>query len=497
MTRRLLLFLTFLVPLTGSLSFAAQISANENQFGASITLFSTMAAINAAGYDAGVQSESNYPIRNQIRAELANKHIPSLNDLKEFYRDHRKGTDTATLSQYVSFALLAGGPPDFKLESGDLPPDVQPLIGFPQLLADFYKEAGIQDLWARSQQAYTVAMRTYQEPVVNALLEANAYLRNPTNGQSGRRFQIFLSLLAAPNVVEVRNYKGDSYVVITPSRQPLTDEVRSAYLSYLLDPLSLRFSKALDTKKELQKYAERAPALEEAYKDEFSLLVTKCLIKAIDSRMMHGQENRDAYVASAMREGFILTAAFADLLPLYEKQPEAMRLYYPDLINGIDVGKEKKRLKGIGFAQSVSHPVVAPPPEVQQVSDAQRSLDQAQALLAQHDLDNSKKLFRKSLEQTDSKQMHSQAYFGLAQAAVQERQADQAVLFFQKAVDLNADPGIVAWSQVYLGRLAMLRDDSQAATDHFKKALSLEGAPGKAKEAAQDDLKKLSGDKEE
>jgi tetratricopeptide (TPR) repeat protein len=497
LTRRLLFFSAFLAFLTSWLSPAAQVSSNENQFGVSITLFSTMAAINAAGYDAGLQSDSNYPIRNQIRAELARKNIPSLSDLKEFYRDHRKGDDTATLGQYISFALLAGGPPDFKLENGDLPPDVQPLAGFSGLLADFYKEADLQNLWARSQQAFAVAMQNYQGPVVNGLLETNAYLRNPTNGQSGRRFQIFLCLLAAPNVVEVRNYKGDSYVVITPSHQPLTDEVRSAYLSYLLDPLSLRFSKALDTKKELQKYAEGAPALDEAYKDEFSLLVTKSLIKAIDSRMMHGQENRDTYVATAMREGYILTAAFAELLPLYEKQPEAMRLYYPDLINGIDVGKEKKRLKGIEFAQSVSHPVVAPPPQVQQVSEAQRSLDQAQSLLAQHDLDNSKKLFRKSLEQTDSKQMHAQAYFGLAQAAVQERQADQAAGFFQKAVDLNSDPGIVAWAHVYLGRLAMLHDDSHGATDHFKKALSLEGAPGKAKEAAQDDLKKLSGDKEE
>jgi tetratricopeptide (TPR) repeat protein len=497
LTRRFLLFSAFLISITCRRSPAAQVSSNENQFGVSITLFSTMAAINAAGYDAGLQSDANYPIRNQIRAELAKKTIPSLNDLKEFYKDHRRGTDTATLSAYISFALLAGGPPDFKLETGELPPDVQPLIAFSRLLADFYKEADLQNLWARSQQAFAVAMRTYQEPVLNALLEANAYLRNPTNGQRGRRFQIFLSLLAAPNVVEVRNYKGDTYVVLTPSRQPLADEVRSAYLSYLLDPLSLRFSKTLDTKKELKKYAEKAPALEEAYKDDFSLLVTKSLIKAIDSRMMHGQENRDAYIASAMREGYILTAAFAELLPLYEKQPEAMRLYYPDLVNGIDVGKEKKRLKDVEFAQTVSHPVVTPSPQVQQVSEAQRSLDQAQSLLAQHDLDNSKKLFRKLLEQTDSKQMHAQAYFGLAQAAVQERQADQAAIFFQKAVDLNSDPGIVAWSHVYLGRLAMLHDDSQAAMDHFKRALSLEGAPGKAKEAAQDDLKKLSGDKEE
>jgi hypothetical protein len=43
----------------------------------------------------------------------------------------------------------------------------------------------------------------------------------------------------------------------------------------------------------------------------------------------------------------------------------------------------------------------------------------------------------------------------------------------------------------------MLHDDSAQATDQFKKALAIDGAPDKAKEAAQNDLQKLSGEKEE
>ena len=92
--------------------------------------------------------------------------------------------------------------------------------------------------------------------------------------------------------------------------------------------------------------------------------------------------------------------------------------------------------------------------------------------------------------------MHSEAYFGLAQVAVQ-KDSRSATSLFQRAIDLNADPGIVAWSHVYLGRLAMLRDDSGQATEQFKKALAIDGAPAKAKEAAQTDLAKLSGEKEE
>jgi predicted negative regulator of RcsB-dependent stress response len=490
------LLIALLTSLGCAVTLAGQSVSSENQFGVSVTLFTTMAAINDAGYDADLDSEANYPIRKQVREELGKQTIPCLSELKAFYRDHRKGTDTATLSQYISFALLAGEPPDFKLDAGDLPPDVQPLVGFSDLLARFYKEANINDLWRRSQPAYSAAIERYQPPVVNALFEANGYLRNPTSGDSRRRFQIYLSLLASPNIVQVRNYKGEYFVVITPSYEPLVDEVRAAYLSYLLDPLSLRYSKTLETKKELQRYAEEAPALDLAYKDEFSLLVTKSLIKAIESRMMHGAEKRQAYVDQAMMEGFILTAAFSELLPIYEKQPEAMRLYYPDLVNAIDVNKERKRLKNIQFAETVQRPVIAPPPTRQETTEVERSLEQAESLLRQQDFANSRKLFEKSLQQTESKQMHSEAYFGLGRIAVQERQAEQANGFFEKVIALNSNPGMVAWSHVYLGRLAMLHDDSQGATNHFRKALAVDGAPDQVKEAAQNDLQKLSGEEE-
>ena len=83
-------------------------------------------------------------------------------------------------------------------------------------------------------------------------------------------------------------------------------------------------------------------------------LVTKCLTKAVDSRLLHGTpEKKQDFVSQAMREGYILTAAFADLLPAYEKQPDAMRLYYPDLIAAIDVKKEDKRLRTVEFARSL------------------------------------------------------------------------------------------------------------------------------------------------
>src|SRR3954452_7991143 len=318
----------------------------ENGFGVSLTLFSTLAAINAAGYDAGLDSPLNerYKVRTQIREELAKLKTPSLTELKSFYTAHKRPSEAADLGQYISFAMIANGPPNFDIPSGEAPPDVQALAGFSELLARFYKEANLETLWNRSQPAYTSAISEYQDQVISTLFETNGYLRNPS-GYLGRRFQIYLDLLGAPDQIQVRSYKDDYFMVITPTTAPVVDEIRDAYLAYTLDPLSFKYKAVIETKKALKRYSDAAPALELAYKDDWSLLVTKCLIKAIDSRLLHGTaEKKQAFVNQAMREGYVLTAAFADLLPAYERQQDAMRLYYPDLIAAVDVKKEDKRL---------------------------------------------------------------------------------------------------------------------------------------------------------
>ncbi len=481
---------------TGSiLSEAAPGETTENGFGVSVTLFSTLAAINAAGYDAGMDSALNekYKVRSQLRAELSKRKIASLGELQAYYKEHRKPTDTADLSQYLSFALLAGGPPDFKLPDGAIPPDVEPLRGLSQILAAFYKEANLEELWNRSQPAYNAAIAEYQDPVIGTVFEANGYLRN-ASGYLGRRFQIYLDLLAAPNQIQVRSYRDDYFVMISPTNAPVVDEIRDAYLAYVLDPLSFKYSEAIKTKRALKKYAEEAPALDLAYKDDFNLLVTKCLIKAIDSRLMHtGPEQRQAFVNEAVREGFVLTAAFADLLSNYEKQQEAFRLYYPDLINAVDVRKEEKRLKNVEFVRSLPPRVIAPPAKMQ-IDPGEETIQSAEGLFEQHDLENSRKLFKKGLEQTSSKSLQGRAYYGLALIDLQEKHWDEALNLLGRTVEANPSPTMTAWSHFYLGQLAMKAGDAENATAQFKLTLATEGASAKARESAEKALQSQSGE---
>ncbi len=270
--------------------------AGENGFGVSLTLFSTLAAINAAGYDAGIDSPLNehYKVRTQVREELAKLKVPSLLELKSFYRAHKRPTEAADLGQYISFAMLAKGPPSFEIPEGETPPDVEALAGLSELLARFYKEANLEGLWNRAQPAYAAAIAEYQDQVISTLFETNGYLRNPS-GYLGRRFQIYLDLLGAPDQIQVRSYKDDYFMVITPTTAPVIDEIRDAYLAYTLDPLSFKYKTVILTKKPLQKYSDAAPALDLAYKDDWSLLVTKCLTKAIDSRLLHGTPRRSRH----------------------------------------------------------------------------------------------------------------------------------------------------------------------------------------------------------
>jgi predicted negative regulator of RcsB-dependent stress response len=465
----------------------------ENQFSVSLTMFTALAAINAAGYDAGIDSAINakFKLRTQVRQELANKKLACLPDLRAFYKEHKKPTDSADLGQYLSFALVAGDAPKFTLPTSDLPPGVEQLRGFSELLARFYQEANIEGLWNRSQGAYVYAISEYQDPVINALFEANGYLRNPS-GYLGRRFQIYLDLLGEPNQVQVRSYKNDYFVVITPTTTPVVDEIRDAYLAYVLDPLTYKYSSVLKEKQPLLRFAADAPALDVAYKDDFGLLVTKCLIKAIDSRLMHGgAEKRMAFVNQAMKEGYILTAIFSELLVRYESQPDALRLFYPDMMAAIDVKRESKRLKSQEFVQSISAKVIAPPAK-EMMDPAEESLQAAEGLYEQRDYSSAEKTFKKVFEQTADKAMHGRAYYGLARIAIRENNSSEAIRFFQKTADANPDPSLTAWSHVYLGRLAMASHDSAKATNEFKLALAIEGASPMAKDAAEKALETSS-----
>ena len=157
----------------------------------------------------------------------------------------------------------------------------------------------------------------------------------------------------APNNINTRGYGGKVYVVVHPSKEPRIDEIRHAFLLHLLDPLSIRYAKEIGEKEILSRFALFAPALGEIYKRDFQLLVTKCLVKAVEARLARvSTAERQDRVQRDLREGLILTPYFYESLAKFEKQGQAMRYYYPQLIKGIDLKREAARLQEVKFAEA-------------------------------------------------------------------------------------------------------------------------------------------------
>src|SRR5882724_7039691 len=283
-------------------------AADPNQLDGSPAIFSVLAAINAAGYDQDIDSPANHPLRMQIRKYLASRKIQCLAELKRFVRDHKPANPGQELSQYISFALSTEGPPNFKytFRTNEVPPDVAPLEGFNELMVQFHEQADIDDLWKKVQPAYDQIIDRYHGPVSQAILEVNGYLRNVTSGYLGRRFQIYVDVLGAPNQIHTRNYAENSYIVLTPSPEPQVNDIRHAYLHYLVDALTSKYAEQLGKKKALGDYAQGSSILEEGYKKDFYLLAGECLIKAIESRLAPSAK-RQAMVDDALKQGYVLT----------------------------------------------------------------------------------------------------------------------------------------------------------------------------------------------
>ena len=486
----------------------APAAAEEGQLDASRSVFAVLAAINAAGYDDAADSTACHPLRKAVREELkAKASLPSIQALRQFYLAHSQSDPGAELGQYISFALSTDGPPDFNYRLPSNPPDVNFLEGLPELMSRVYKDADIASLWKRSQPAFDQMIGYYHTPLSQALLQVNAYLRNPTSGVMGHRFQVYIDLLGAPGQTQARSYGNSQYVVVTPSVEPPKEhmdemmrrqvfEVRHAYLHYILDAAAVRYKYVLDYRAEIGKLAEKAPALDDQYKRDFLLLTTECLIKAVEIRLDGGSaDSRQAKATEALNDGFILTPVFLELLPAYEKQERAMLLYYPDMMEQLDPAKIRKRVAGVQFASAAPKTFESAPKP--QLTAGEKALMNAEELSDRKQYDLARQAFQKALESPPAPHLHARAYFGLARIAALEKNNALAEDLFERSLAQTPDGETRSWDLYYLARIAEISGDGGQAHKYYESVLSTAGASAKAKQLAQKGLDGAAGGKAE
>ncbi|MGH9377837.1 MAG: tetratricopeptide repeat protein [Terriglobia bacterium] len=456
-----LLFAFALAPRAGAQSDTG-VTINSNE-----QLFSVMAALNMAGYDTGLYANTNDNTRQEVRDYLAKETIPVVPEVARFYMSHRNAANAGLdLEPYVSLALLLGPPPDFKFTVAvqDLPPDAAAIRDFVPLLRQFYQQAGLDGLYAQLHPRYADAIAAYTTTVRRDITLSDAYLRFPSGSYLGRNYHIYLCLLGAPEQVQARIYGEDYYLVITPSVAPRFKEIRHQYLHFLLDPLAVKYAADIHQKAPLLSIARTAPALDENDKSDFSLLLTECLIRAVELRMDKAPD-APKQVADSMASGLILTSYFYDALAGYAKQETPISLYYQQMVRGIDNDEVEKTLADVKFTEPQPSPLA---PAARTLSPEDRLLDQGDNLIYAAKYDEAESVFKQALKKYGPH--NARALYGLAVAASSMGEPDTAEKYFKETLSVAHDLRIVTWSHIYLGRIYDLEGDRADALKQYRAA---------------------------
>jgi hypothetical protein len=458
------------------------------------TLFTVLSAINACGYDQELASSD--PLRRRIRGEVAQAVQQSeevrqvASNMCEFYEQHRKTDASRNLAQYISLALFLHPPPALtpKLKESELPPDVTPLLGVLPLVQAFYTKAGLQRIWEGNHTAYSALTIRYHEPLSKMLFDTEVYLKFPSSGYLGRQFTVYIDPMGAPGQANARNYGSDYYVVISPGTGPSLkmEQIRHTYLHYLLDPLALKYPSTMKRLEPLLNSVKPAP-MDQSFKSDVSLLVTECLIRAVEARTTGSSKlpdaKREQMVQASLEQGFTLTQYFYEALVRFEKSPAGLRNSYLDLISNIDLRKEQRRAAEVKFASNADPELLhlAPTGEAKLLMEAEQRLSAG-------DAESARQLASQALEQKTEDA--GRALFILAQVATMTRDMQGAQSYFQRALEVGGDPKVVAWSHIYLGRILDLQEQHEAARDQYRAALNASAALPEAKAAAQRGLEK-------
>jgi hypothetical protein len=463
-------------------------------------LFAVMCALDAAGYGSGASDASDSPGRVQLRKRLQALQGPAVAALRKYYAEHALGDSGATFSRFVSFALVTGPPPDFQFElrRDDLPPEALTLDGFNPILANFYNEAKIDELWKYYQRDYQAGVESLRAPISTLVFTATNYLREILRSGSPRTFSVYVEPLAGGKTI-FRTF-GDQYaLVVRPSTDPPMDDIRHAFLHFLLDPIAIRYRVQASKASPLLEYAAHAPQLPADLHDDFSAFFDECLVRAVELRLRRlSPGDLSSAIDQAEGAGYVLVRPIYAGLSGFEKSEPAMGYYLPDLIKAIDVEAEQRRLRGVKFADAApageappvdarvaAKPAASTTPLDDDLAEGQRQISARNGAAAAAS-------FERVLA---SHPEDERATYGLAVASALQGKPEEARELFNKVIaaaqnplagsGAHSDPSNLSWSHIYLGRMYDVEGKRDLAVLEYRAALAVAGAPDSARTAAQ------------
>lgn len=466
-------------------------------------MFTTMCALLAAGFDSNVSAADWHPMRARLRDQMQQQEGPAVEAVRQFYKEHELPDSGATLSRYIWFGLLSGPAPNFRitLTRDQQPTELLALEGFSEILSNYYKEQKIGRLWKDLQPIYNEEIEKAHDPVSDIVFRTMGYVRQMQNPSAERTFQVILEPLVG-RITNVRN-SGEHYMIVLSGAENIpVDIVRHAFLHFLLDPLPQQYPHVLAVKRPLYNLAALAPRLSPDLRDDFASYFAECLVRAVELKLKKiSPGEQEAAMQRDDVDGYVLVRPIFQGLAKYESSAPSMALYFPDLVRGINVAAESKRIAGIHFVPSndgetadgasAEHvtPRVALPTTVPNDAQAIAELTNGERRIAEKDPKGAQASFEKVLAKYPEQ---TRAWYGLGLVALLEHDGPRAKQVFGRLTTgehaATRDPMVLAWSHVYLARIYDDEGHQALAKSEFQAALAVAGGPQRAREAAQKGL---------
>src|ERR1039457_719079 len=185
-------------------------------------VFVMAAALNACGYDEGLEESS--PMRKRVRDEV-NLALAKSEDARAkrdrvciFIAQHRMSGTEHDIAQYISLALYLTPPPEMETsaELSEMPPDSTQVVEILPLLKDFVAAVDLHGIWLAVHRVYDPKTDKLHDPLSKMIVSTNFYLKLPASTYDGRRFVVVIEPMLSPHTVNARVYGTDYVVVVSP-----------------------------------------------------------------------------------------------------------------------------------------------------------------------------------------------------------------------------------------------------------------------------------------